>query len=333
LIRLKKQSAIVLLTVPAISLAISTWFLVEADLHELNRRKVFVMYAGSLVKTFESVLGPAFQKDTGYGYLGEGRGSLQIANMIIDEQRRPDVFISIGTIPILKLIHHNSALAQWLVKFALAEIVIAYTPNSAFFNNLEKARNGQLPWYEVLSNGRFRFGRNDPELDPMGYYTIITTKLANLYYSNQNIKERILDDDRNPDQVFPQEALKTALESGQIDAAASYKHKAVSRGLLYITLPQEINLSNATFSNFYRQAFYTLLSGQTIYGEPVLFSYTISKTSRNIDGSITFVKLLLSEEGQRLLKNDGLNPIKASIERDFEKIPLVIKSVVAGDQK
>ena len=333
MIQLKKKSAIVLLTVLVISLAISTWFLVETDLHELNRRKVFVMYAGSLLKTFESVVGPAFQKDTGYGYVGEGRGSLQIANMIIDEQRRPDVFISAGTIPILKLIHHNSALAQWLVKFASAEIVIAYTPNSAFFSNLEKARKGQLPWYEVLSNGRFRFGRTDPELDPMGYYTIITAKLANLYYSNQKIKERILGDDRNPDQIFPEEALKTALESGQIDAAASYKHEAVARGLLYITLPQEINLSNVTFSNFYKQASYTLLSSQTIYGEPILFSYTILKTSRNIDGSIAFVKFLLSEKGQHLLKNDGLNPIKPTIEGDFEKIPSVIKSVVAGDQK
>jgi molybdate/tungstate transport system substrate-binding protein len=333
LIRLKKQSVIILLTVLAVSLAISTWFLVETDLREFNRRKVFVMYAGSLLKTFESALGPSFQKDTGYGYLGEGRGSLQIANMIIDEQRTPDVFISAGRIPILKLIDHNPVLAQWLVKFASAELVIAYTPNSAFFNNLEKARKGQLMWYEVLSNDRFRFGRTDPELDPMGYYTIISAELANLYYSDQKIKERILGDDRNPDQIFPEETLKTALESGQIDAAASYKHEAVARGLLYITLPKEINLSNLTFSNFYSQASYTLRTGQTIYGEPILFSNTILKTSRNIDESIVFVKFLLSEKGQHLLKNDGLNPIKPSIEGDFEKVPSVIKSVVAGDQK
>ena len=43
------------------------------------------MYAGSLVKIFEQDLGPAFQNKTGYTYTGEGRGSLQIANMILDE--------------------------------------------------------------------------------------------------------------------------------------------------------------------------------------------------------------------------------------------------------
>lgn len=33
--------------------------------------KVFVMYAGSLVRVFENGLGPLFYKDTGYQYTGE----------------------------------------------------------------------------------------------------------------------------------------------------------------------------------------------------------------------------------------------------------------------
>jgi molybdate/tungstate transport system substrate-binding protein len=82
------------------------------------------------------------------------------------------------------------------------------------------------------------------------------------------------------------------------------------------------------FSNLNRQGSYTLRSGQTIYGEPIFFSHTILDTGRNIDGSIAFVKFLLLENGQQLFKNDGLNPIKARIERDFEKIPSVIKSVL-----
>jgi hypothetical protein len=46
-----------------------------------NKGKVFVMYAASLIKTFEQTLGPSFEKKTGYAYTGEGRGSLQIANI------------------------------------------------------------------------------------------------------------------------------------------------------------------------------------------------------------------------------------------------------------
>jgi molybdate/tungstate transport system substrate-binding protein len=176
-----------------------------------------------------------------------------------------------------------------------------------------------------------KFGRSDPELDPEGYYIIITSKLANLYYNDQKIKDRILGEDRDPDQIFPEETLKTALESGQLDAIAAYKHDAVARGLRYITLLQQINISNISFSNFYRQASYTLRDGKTVYGEPIFFSDTILDTSRKIGGSLAFVKFLLSENGQ-LLKNNGLIPMKPRIEGDFEKIPSVIKSVV-GDQK
>ena len=45
----------------------------------------------------------------GYTYTGEGRGSVEIANMITDGQRRPDIFVSAGTIPIKKLSMMNAA--------------------------------------------------------------------------------------------------------------------------------------------------------------------------------------------------------------------------------
>jgi molybdate/tungstate transport system substrate-binding protein len=34
---------------------------------------------------------------------------------------------------------------------------------------------------------------------------VIAAKLANLYYNDPNIKERILGQDRNPKQVFPED--------------------------------------------------------------------------------------------------------------------------------
>ena len=74
--------------------------------------KVFVMYAASLLKTFENDLGPAFQKETGYTYQGEGRGAIQISNMIVDGQRTPDIFVSAGTVPIMKLMNNTTPMAN-----------------------------------------------------------------------------------------------------------------------------------------------------------------------------------------------------------------------------
>jgi molybdate/tungstate transport system substrate-binding protein len=310
-----------------------------------SQGKVFVMYAASLVKTFEDILGPSFQNKTGYKYTGEARGSVQIANMITDGQRTPDVFVAAGTVPIMKLMMNNgnnnpdagsiqpphSLLAQWLVKFASAEMVIAYSPNSHYHVDLDKAKRGEIPWYHVLSEPGFKFGRTDPELDPKGYYMIIAAKLSNLYYHDPTIEQKILgNDDRNPKQLFPEETLRTTLEIGQLDAIAAYKHEAVARSLPYITLPPQINLANPTYFDFYKRSSYTLQhTGQTIYGEPIYFAVTIPRTVKNSDGAISFVKFLLSADGQHILQSQGLNHIQKPIfEGNMDKIPSAIRNIM-----
>jgi molybdate/tungstate transport system substrate-binding protein len=308
-----------------------------------NQGKVFVMYAASLIKTFENSIGPSFEKKTGYTYTGEGRGSVQIANMIIDGQRKPDIFVSAGTIPIMKIMMNDSisnvggkqqqqlhdALTQWLVKVGSAEMVIAYSPTSRFHLDLDKAKKGETSWYQVLSETGFKFGRTDPELDPKGYYMVIAAKLANIYYNDQNIKQRILGQDRNPKQVFPEETLTTTLETGQIDAIAAYKHEAIAKGLSYITLPSQINLANPTYSDLYKKASYTVGTGQIVYGEPIYFSVTIPEaTVSNLDGAISFVMFLLSTDGQRILQSQGLDHIKSIAEGKVDKIPVAIRNMI-----
>jgi molybdate/tungstate transport system substrate-binding protein len=303
--------------------------IITSNAQEVPKGKVSIMYAASLIKTFEETLGPVFQKETGYIYEGEARGSVQVANMILDGLREPDVFVSAGTVPIKKLMNSTTPFAEWLVKFGSAEMVIAYSPNSRFFNELEKARTGEFPWYQVLANQELRFGRTDPELDPKGYYMIIASELANLYYNDSGIKQRILGDDRNTKQIFPEEILKTILEQGQLDAVAAYKHEAVARGLPFITLPPQINLADPSFVDFYRNGSYTLGNGgQTVYGEPIYFSYTIPTTVKNLDGAISFGSFILSTVGKNILKDEGLNPIKPIIEGEIIEVPSSLRSIV-----
>jgi molybdate/tungstate transport system substrate-binding protein len=296
-----------------------------------SKGEVFVIYAASLIKTFEETLGPSFQEETGYVYNGEPRGSVQIANMILDGFRKPDFFVSAGTVPIKKLMNNTTPFADWLIKFGSAEMVIAYSPNSSFFNDLEKARIGEMPWHEVLSKQGFKFGRTDPELDPKGYYMIITAELANLFYNDSGIKQRIMGDDKNPRQIFPEEILKTILEQGQLDAVAAYKHESVARGLPHITLPPQINLADPKYIDLYKKVSYTLENGgQNVHGEPIYFSFTIPTTVRNVNGAIAFGDYLLSTNTKDVLRDQGLNPIKPLLEGDTAKIPSAIRSIVAN---
>jgi molybdate/tungstate transport system substrate-binding protein len=308
------------------------WPVIVASQAQMSKDRVFVMYAASLIKTFEEKLGPTFQEKTGYIYEGEARGSVQVANMIIDGFRRPDFFVSAGTVPIKKLMNNGTPFANWLVKFGSAEMVIAYSPNSRYFKDLEKARTGDILWYEVLSRQNFKFGRTDPDLDPKGYYIIITANLANLYYNDSGIKQRILGDDKNTEQIFPEEILKTILEQGQLDAVAAYKHEAMSRGLPYITLPSQVNLAHPTFSDFYKNARYSSLNkeGQTVIGEPIYFSFTIPGTVKNLDGAISFGRFMLSTQGKNILENQGLNPIKPLIEGNVGNAPSAITKMISN---
>lgn len=333
---MKRLAAILILSVLAAaagSYAQSSDWIVTGTPNNLQLEKnpVSIMYAASLLKTFEERLGPKFHSDTGYPYNGEARGSLQIANMILDGLRRPDVFVSASTIPIMKLMNATDPRADWLVKFGAAEMVIAYSPKSHLFNDLEKARLGEIPWYEIMSNPDLKFGRTDPELDPKGYYMIITAELANKYYNDSEIKQRILGDDRNPNQIFPEEILKSILEQGQLDAVAAYKHEAVARGLPYITLPQEINLSDPAFSNFYKTASYTLENGngQTVFGEPIYFSFTIPNSVKNLNGAVSFATFILSTNGKSILEEEGLNIIRPEIVGNVEMVPVTTRNVLA----
>lgn len=318
-----------LVIVMIVTFLLTSFFIIISITNKINaspiqqREPVFIMYAASLLRTFEESIRPAFQAETGYTYEGEARGSVQIANMMIDGLRKPDVFVSAGTIPLMKLTNITDPLAEWLVKFSSAELVIAYHPNSRYFNDLEKARIGEIPWYEVLSNSDLKFGRTDPELDPKGYYIIIAAELANKYYNDSGIKQKILGEDRNPSQIFPEETLKTILEQGQLDAVAAYKHEAIARGLPYITLPPEINLADPVFSNFYSTASYTLENGkgQTILGEPVYFSFTIPDMVNNLEGAISFATFILSITGENILEEEGFNIITPVVEGNTERIP------------
>ena len=272
--------------------------------------QVNVLYAGSLLSVMETKIGPAFS-NLGYDYRGEGHGSIQNANMIIDGQRFPDVFISVGANPINILINNNKpSLAKWYLGFASDEMVIAYNPKSPFASDFQKAKTGVVPWYHVLAKPGIKFLRTDPFLDPKGCYTVIAAKLAGILYHNSSLSPSILNGERNKDQLRPEEILLTLLEQGEADAIPAYKHEAIERGFPFISLPPQINLGNPAFANYYKQASCTTQQdGSLTYGKPIVFDITIPNTVRNNVGAIQFVKFILSKQGSIILQNDGFKTI------------------------
>ena len=69
-------------------------------------------------------------------------------------------------------------------------------------------------------------------------------------------------------------------------------------------------------------------TGETIYGNSIIFSFTIPNTVENIEGAISFVKFLLSENGKKMLEQDGLSPIKPILQGDTHTMKPEILSLI-----
>ncbi|MCL6452381.1 MAG: extracellular solute-binding protein [Alicyclobacillus sp.] len=290
-----------------------------------------VLYAGSMTNVMEQKIRPAVKQQLGLDFAGEGKGSNELAQMIAAGIRQPDVFISASPGADQRLmgaVHHN--LVRWYIPLATDQLVIAYNPRSRFAADLEAAAKGGKAWYQVLEEPGFRLGRTDPKLDPKGIDTIWMAELAQAYYHQPGLRQKLLGADDNPQQVFPEEALLAQLTSGQVDAIVAYRHEAVEWGVPYIRLPNQINLGDVADAAAYAKATYTSSTGQVSHGSPIEFTITIPATAPNEPGAVSFVRFMVAGAGHGILMKDGFLPVHAPAAGDISQMPAGLKSLTSA---
>lgn len=294
------------------------------------RGPVSVAYAGSLVNLMEHKLGPAFDSATGYTFQGRGAGSTALANQIKSKLIQPDVFISASAASYKPLQGAaNGDIVRWYMTFATSSMVIGYSPKSQFAAQLRAAANGQTPWYQALAAPGLRLGRTDPKLDPKGVNTLYTLQLAEQYYHQPGLEQRLTGGAENPSQIFPEEELVARLTAGQLDAGFFYLNEVKDAGLPYITLPAQINLGDPSLASAYAQASYTTAAGVTQHGAPIAFSVTIPSTVRNQAGAVAFVTYLLGAQGRATFTADGFTTMSPRLTGDGAQVPAALQQFVA----
>src|SRR6202008_4051860 len=93
--------------------------------------------------------------------------------------------------------------AQRALPVARTEMVIAYSAKSPYASLLAKANDpGAKPWWQILEMRGLRFGRTDPNTDPQGLNIIFTMQLAENYYQQSGLANKILGPLINPQQIF-----------------------------------------------------------------------------------------------------------------------------------
>lgn len=280
-----------------------------------------LFHAGSLIVPFKR-LGEEFEKNhPNVKVEFEAYGSIRAARQVTDLGRECDV-LGVSDYQVIERLMFPEH-ADWYLIFASNEIVIAYTDDSKYANEIS-ADN----WYAVLTRPDVTFGRSDPDVDPCGHRTLLTWKLACTYYNDSSIYDNLLD--RCPEPTMPKESdLVVRLELGQLDYAFEYKSLAVQHGLRFVDLPAEIDLSDPELADLYRTVSVTLGDGTTVEGAPILYAVTIPNTASQTNLAIDFVSILLGPTGQEMLREYGQNPITPAITNDLESLPEALRENVS----
>ncbi|MFK3706910.1 molybdate/tungstate transport system substrate-binding protein [Raoultella sp. BIGb0138] len=287
-------------------MALLVWQLTPAAMAQDIR----VTYAGSMGKVMDQGLGPAFAKAQNGDYQGQGQGAYGMARLLASHKLTADVFVSItpGPMQILK----DAGLIDDAIPVASTSMVVAYSPKGKYAAQFAAAnKNQDASWLNLLSQKDVRFGRTDPYVDPKGQNIVFTLLLAEKYYRQPGISEKILGELQNPAQTHQEGGLLSRLESGQVDAAAGYESEVISAHLPYVALPDEINLSNpAMAKQWYDTVSFTIKDSagkdQTLHTQPLVFYAAVLKNAPNgVEQGQKFVQFMQSAQGQQLFKQYG----------------------------
>lgn len=257
-----------------------------------------VAYAGSMTSVMEGPIRQTAQRDLGIAIQGRAQGASGLAQLIVSDSIRPDVFISVTPSPMDLVMKARKAAKS--VPIARTEMVIAYSPIGRF------AQNRNQPWWQILQEPGLRFGRTDPSTDPQGRNIIFVMQLAARFYRQPDLARRILGPDVNAAQIFTEPSVQARLQSGQLDAASAYKIQPAAFGLPYVTLPEQINLGGSR-PGAYEAAFLTL-NGKTYRPEPLVYYAAVLSGSSRSGAAARFVEWLQGESAQSVFRRHGYDP-------------------------
>ena len=292
--------------------------------------KLIIFHAGSLTVPLAQMEKQFEAKYPKVDVLREGGGSTKMARMISELGKPADIMASADYKVIDKtLIPKN---ATWNVRFATNQLVLCYTDKSRFADEIT-ADN----WYEILARKGVVWGHSDPNLDPCGYRSLMVLQLAEKFYKNPGLYDRLVAN-RPKENIRPKSVeLISLLTTGNMDYAWEYLSVAVQHKLKYVKLPDDINLGNYKFDSFYKQAKVEVTGKKpgtfiTRTGKSCTYGVTITNDAPNKEAAVLFMEFLMSPEGGlKVLKDMGQPPFipcRVATEKDKAALPDALKPLV-----
>jgi len=293
-----------------------------------KEKNLIIFHAGSLSVPVMK-LNAAFEKaNPGVRVLSEAAGSLVCARKITELGRACDIMLSADYFVIDNLL--MPSYATWNIKFATNEIVIAYRDESKLSSVIS-----DVNWADILLRNDVIFGRSDPDSDPCGYRTVFAFQLAEDHYGRPGLADSLLKKDLQ--YLRPKEVDLVALtETGVIDYMFQYKSVAIQHGFKYIELPDEINLSSLALKDYYGRASYMIPGSAPgerteIRGDFISYSGTVPLNAPDRELAIKYFSFMLGEEGIRIFRDSGQDPLVPAVSADSVALPDALKGFIRGE--
>ena len=273
------------------------------------RRPLYVFAAACLNTALAEFEKPFEGKRENVDVRVEVSGSLVAARKVSEYKRRGDIVLSADKRVIDSLL--IPGFADWQMVFLSNEMVLAYSENSRHAAEVSSAN-----WPKVLLDPGVQVARVDENLGPLGYQTLLVWKLADMHYREllggtslfETLSKKV-----SLNLIRPDAAELLPVLGTEADYIFVYRSMAKDHNLKHILLPPEVNLSSLAQKEFYSKASVTISAAPghsvTIRGEPILFSLTILRDAPNKAGALSFVKMLLQQEGKAILRRHGFSPL------------------------
>lgn len=308
-----------------LSFAIATIFLFSCNnsQNKADNNQLIIFHAGSLSLPLKQMKEEFQKENPKVEILMESAGSVACARKITDLKKDCDIMASADYTIIDNMLIPNYS--SWNIKFASNEMAIVYHESSRYANEIN-AEN----WPEILMKEDVIYGRSDPNSDPCGYRTLLTSQLAEKYYHLDGFTDKLISKDEA--YVRPKEVdLLALLESNSIDYIFLYRSVAEQHELNYIVLPDSINLKNPDLANFYRTA-QVEITGKTPgtlttkTGEPMVYGITMLDNAPNKELALKFLNFVLAKQGgMKIMEENGQPSMVPSYSETYNAIPYELK--------
>jgi molybdate/tungstate transport system substrate-binding protein len=281
-----------------------------------------IFAAGTLAVPFRQVSTLFEKKYPNVTVQAQYGGSVMMAKKITDLHQDADLLAVADYNVIPKYMFGNPAHASWYAGFARNAITFVYTDKSEYAGEIN-AQN----WYKVLARPGVEIGRSDPDTDPSGYQTVQMLNLAKKYYNEPGLEQKVLANAPPTNMRDTETALISTLQLRQIDYLAIFRSDALQYHFKFVDLPAKINLSDPSEAAYYRQGIAHTKNGD-LAGKPIVYAITIVNGSKNVDLADKYVALLLSPEGQAVMKNKGFGEFSPAYAVHPEAMPAELKKMV-----